>query len=63
MPLDYFLSLSVKAHAYTDNSTSIDALEDNIESLIRDTDIPAESLERQCQNWTKRMDHLKRNRG
>ena len=46
----------VKAHVYADKPTSIDALEDKIEAIIRE--IPAEMLERVCQNW-KRMDHLK----
>ena len=59
--LDYFLWDYVKAHVYTDKPASIDALEDNIEAFIRE--IPAEMLERVCQNWTKRMDHLKRSRG
>ena len=40
---------------------SIDALEHNIEAFIRE--VPAEMLERVCQNWTKWMDHLKRSRG
>ena len=35
---------------------SIDALEDILE-------LPAEMLERVCQNWTKGMDHLRRSRG
>ena len=56
-PLDYFLWGYVNA----DKHASIDALEDNIEAFIRD--IPAETLERVCQNWTKRMDYLKRSRG
>ena len=40
---------------------AIDELEDNVEAFIRET--PAEILERVCQNWTKRMDHLRRCRG
>ena len=51
----------VKAHVHTDKPASIDSLEDNIEAFIRD--IPAEMLESACQNWTKRMDRLKRSRG
>ena len=47
----------VKAHVYTDQPASIDALEDNMEAFIRE--IPAERLARACQNWTKQMDHLK----
>ena len=54
-PLDYFLWAYVKAHVYTDKTASIDSLEDNIEAFIRE--IPAEMLERVCQNW---MAHLKR---
>jgi len=56
-PLDYFLWGYVKAHVYTDKPASIDALDDNIEAFLRE--IPAEMLERVCQNWTKRMDHLR----
>ena len=61
MPLDYFLWGYVKAHAYTDKSSSIDALEDNIEPFIRD--IPTEILERVRQTWHKWMDHLRRSSG
>ena len=46
---------------YTDKPSSIDALEDNTEAFIRD--IRAEMLERVCQNWSKRMDNLRRSRG
>ena len=56
MPLYYFLRGYVKAYVYTDKSTSIGALEDNIEAFIHE--IPAEMLQRIGQNWTKRMDHL-----
>ena len=45
----------------TDKPASIDALEENIEPFI--PELPAEMLERASQNWTKRMDHLKRSRG
>ena len=37
------------------------AFEDKIEAFIRE--IPAEILKRICQNWTQRMDHLRRSRG
>ena len=40
---------------------TIHALADNIEAFI--SEIPAEKLERVCQNWTKRMNDLKRSRG
>ena len=50
----------VKAHVYTDKPASIDALADNMEAFI--SEIPDEMLERVCQNWTKRMDHMKRSR-
>ena len=43
------------------STQTFDPLADNIEAFIRE--IPAEKLERVCQNWTKRMDHFKRNRG
>ena len=48
-PLGYFLWGYVKALVYTDKPNSIE--------------IPAEMLERVCQNWTKRMDHLRRSHG
>ena len=48
-PLDYFLGGYVKAHVYTENLSSIDAWEDNIEAL----------LGRVCQNWTNGMDHMR----
>ena len=51
----------VKAHGYANKPASIDALEDNIDAIIRE--ISAVMLERVCQNWTKRMDHLGRSRG
>ena len=49
-PLEYFLWGYVKAHSYTDRPASIDALEGNIEAFIHE--MPAEMLERVCQNWT-----------
>ena len=54
--LNYFLWDYVKAHAYTDKPPSIDSVQDNIEAFIRK--IPAEMLDRVCQNWTKRGDKL-----
>ena len=45
-PLDYFLWGYAKAHVYTDNNASVDALENNIEAFIRE--IPAEIVERIC---------------
>ena len=51
----------MKGPACIDKPAWIDALEDNIEAFIRK--ISAEMLERVCQNWTNRMDHLKRSRG
>ena len=59
--LDYFLWSYVKAHVYTDEPASNDALDENIEAFI--PEIPAEVLERVLQNWTKRMNHLRRRRG
>ena len=47
-PLDFFLWGYIKAHVYTDKIASIDTFEDNIEGFIRE--IPAEMLERVCQN-------------
>ena len=59
--LVYFLWSYVKAHVYTDKPAWIDAFEDNIEAFIRE--ILAEMLEWVYQNFTKRMDHLRRSRG
>ena len=59
--IDHILWGYVEAHVYTDNPVSNPALEDNIEAFIRV--IPAKMLERVCQNWTKRMDYLRRRRG
>ena len=59
--LDYFLYGYVKAHVNIDKPTSIDALEEHIESFIHE--IPAEILERVCEKWTKRMDYLERSHG
>ena len=53
--LDYFLSGYV--YVYTDKPASIDAMEHNIEALIRE--ISAEMLEIEFQNWTKQMYHLR----
>ena len=53
-PLDHFLW----GYVYTDKPALIDALKDNIEAFI--SEIPAEML---AENWTKRMDHLKRRCG
>ena len=58
-PLDYWVN--VKAHVYADKPASIDTFKDNIEAFI--CDIPAEMWEGVFQNWTKRMDHLKRSLG
>ena len=60
-PLAFFLWGVVKAHYYMDKPATIDALEANIEAFIRE--IPADMLERVCQNWTLRMGHLQRSRG
>ena len=59
-PLDHFLWGYVKAHVYTEKPASIDALEASIEAFNRE--IPAEGLDRVGQNWTKRMEDLKRSR-
>ena len=59
-PLDYFLCGYVKAHAYTNKPASTNTSEDNIEAFI--CKISTEILERVCQNWTTRMDDLKRSR-
>ena len=59
--LDDFLWGYVKAYVYTDKPASTDVLEGDSKPFIRE--IPAEILERVCQNWTKRMDYLRRSRG
>ena len=53
--ISIFFCGCVNAPVYTDQSASINALEDNIEAFFRE--IPAEMLESVCENWTKRMDH------
>ncbi|XP_074036992.1 uncharacterized protein isoform X2 [Leptinotarsa decemlineata] len=60
-PLDYFLWGYVKSKVYSNKPATIPALEDNISEEIRA--IPAEMLEKVAQNWTFRMDHLRRSRG
>lgn len=47
---------NVKAHVYTDEPSSMGALEDNIEAFI--VEISAEILTRVLQNWTERMDQI-----
>ncbi|XP_073832543.1 uncharacterized protein [Musca autumnalis] len=51
----------VKSKVYRNKPATIPALEDNISEEIRA--IPAEMLEKVAQNWTFRMDHLRRSRG
>ena len=58
---DNFLWGYVNAHVYIDKPASIEAFEDNIEAFIRK--VSAEMLEKVCQNWNKRMDHMRRNHG
>lgn len=60
MLLDYLLWVYIKVNVYTDEPASKDILEDNIEAFIRE--VPTEKLERLCQNWTKRVDHLRPSR-
>ena len=60
-PLDYFLWGYVKSLVYQDKPASIGALEDNISRVIGE--IPLDMLEKVVQNWTFRVDHLKRSRG
>ena len=50
---DYFCGTMLKLMSIQ----TIDTLEDNIEAFFHE--IPAEMLKRWCQNWLKRMDHLK----
>lgn len=61
IPLDFFLWSYVKSKVYMDNPATIEALEANIIRVIRQ--IPIEMLERVIENWTFRMDHLKRSCG
>ncbi|KAK9875874.1 hypothetical protein WA026_009661 [Henosepilachna vigintioctopunctata] len=59
--LDYFLWCYVKLLVYVDKPNTIEALQYNIKRVIRG--IQAEMLEKVTQNWTFRIDHLKRSRG
>uniref|UniRef100_A0A0K2SXX6 Putative LOC100569746 [Acyrthosiphon pisum] n=1 Tax=Lepeophtheirus salmonis TaxID=72036 RepID=A0A0K2SXX6_LEPSM len=56
-PLNFFLWGYVKAKVYVDKLTTIEALEANIDRVIRE--IPVKMLEHVIENWRKRMDHLK----
>ena len=58
--LDFFLWGYVKSKVYTDKPASIQALEQNITRVIHH--LPVEMLERVIENWTQRMDHLRRSR-
>ena len=60
-PLDFFLWGFLKSKVYADKPATIEALEANITRVIHD--IPVEMLERVIENWTFRMDHLKRSCG
>ncbi|XP_069963847.1 uncharacterized protein [Bactrocera oleae] len=60
-PLDFFLWGYVKSKVHTDNPASTQTLEQNITRVIRQ--LPVEILERVIENWTKRMNHLRRSRG
>ena len=57
-PLDYFLWGYVKSEVLENKAATIDALEANITRVIRE--MPVAVLERVAQNWTFRMDHLRR---
>jgi len=54
-PVNYFLWRCVKTHVYSDNSATMDALEANIEEIIRE--LPAGMLGRVREKGTWRMDH------
>lgn len=56
-PLDFFLWGYVKSKVFVDKPATIEALEANIERVIRE--IPVAMLERVIENWRERMDHLK----
>uniref|UniRef100_A0A0K2UFW6 Putative LOC100569746 [Acyrthosiphon pisum] n=1 Tax=Lepeophtheirus salmonis TaxID=72036 RepID=A0A0K2UFW6_LEPSM len=56
-PLDFFLWGYVKAKVYWDKLATIEALEANIERVVRE--IPFTMLEHVIENWCERMDHLK----
>ena len=60
-PLDFFLWGYVKSKVYADKPATIQALEANITRVINA--IPVEMLERVIENWSLRMDHLKRSCG
>lgn len=60
-PLDFFLWGYVKSKVYANKPTTIEALEENIRREIGQ--IPVLMLERVIENWTLRMDELRRSRG
>lgn len=60
-PLDFFLWGYVKSKVYADKPATIDALEANIERVIRD--IRPEMLEKVAHNWTSRIRFVKNSRG
>jgi len=60
-PLDFFLWGYVKSKVYMDKPVTIEELEANIIRVI--SQIPLEMLERVIQNWTFRLDHVRRSFG
>ena len=60
-PLDFFLWGYVMSKVYADKLDTTQALEANITRVINA--IPVEMLERDIQNWTLRMDNLRRSCG
>ena len=60
-PLDYFLWGYVKSKVFVDKPATIQDLEANITRVIRQ--IPVAMLESVIENWTFRMDHVRRSRG
>ena len=59
-PLDYFLWGYVKSKVFVDKPATIQDLEANITRVIRQ--IPVAMLESVIENWTFRMDHVRRSR-
>lgn len=59
--LDFFLWGCVKSKVFVDNPATIQAIEVNITRVIGE--IPVAMLGRVIENWTFRMDHVRRSRG
>lgn len=59
-PLDFFLCGYLKSKVYADNPARIQALGQNLTSVIRQ--LPAKVCERVIENWAQWMDYLRSSR-